>query len=125
MDSDAAAAYLGIPAKTLKTKDWREENHVPYSYVGSKLIFDRLALDERFASCSGAPGGSYTVSRVRSASRRPFGLRSRDGPPMGVARDAHLAVAYRGLDIGFAALCHCDGRPGRGSPPSLGASGGL
>jgi hypothetical protein len=35
--------------------------------------------------------------------------------------------AHRGLDIGLAALCHCDGRPVRGSPPppSLGASGRL
>jgi hypothetical protein len=67
MDSETAAAYLGIPAKTLKTKEWRDDNDVPYGYIGGRLLFDRLALDERFASCSGAPAGSYTVSRVAAA----------------------------------------------------------
>ena len=47
--------------------------------------------------------------------------------PAFLARRARALPAHRGLDIGFAALCHCDGRPVRGSspPPCLGASGGL
>jgi hypothetical protein len=67
LDSEAAAAYLGIPAKTLKTKDWRDDNDVPYSYIGGRLLFDRIALDERFASCTGAASGSYSASRVAPA----------------------------------------------------------
>ena len=64
MNSEEAAAYLGIELKTLMTKAWRDEHNVPYGYIGGRLLFDRLALDERFASCSGTPGGSYIVSRV-------------------------------------------------------------
>jgi hypothetical protein len=67
MDSETAAAYLGIPAKTLKTKEWRDEHGVPYGYIGGRLLFDRLALDARFASCGGEPSGSYSVSRVATA----------------------------------------------------------
>jgi hypothetical protein len=67
MDSETAAAYLGIELKTLKTKSWRDEHDVPYGYIGGRLLFDRLALDERFASCNGAPEGSYIVSRVATA----------------------------------------------------------
>jgi hypothetical protein len=70
MDSDAAADHLGIPAKTLKTKDWRDEHGVPYGYIGGRLLFDRLALDERFAACSGSRSGSYTVTRVAPALTR-------------------------------------------------------
>jgi helix-turn-helix protein len=67
MDSEQAAAYLGIPTKTLKTKDWRDGNDIPYGYIGGRLLFDRLALDQRFASCSGNPGGT-----LRPRNRGPF-----------------------------------------------------
>jgi hypothetical protein len=65
MDAEAAALYLGIPVKTLRTKDWRDREGIPYSQLDNgRLVFDRLALDERFASCSGTPGGGYTVARI-------------------------------------------------------------
>jgi hypothetical protein len=65
LDAETAAAYLGIPVKTLRTKEWRDREGIPYSQLeGGKLLFDRLALDERLASCSGQPGGGYTVARV-------------------------------------------------------------
>lgn len=67
MDSDTAAAYLGIPAKTLKTREWRDEHGVPYGYLGAKLVFDRLALDEHVASTTGAAGGSHAVTRISAA----------------------------------------------------------
>ena len=67
MDSEAAAAYLGVTLKTLKTKAWRDTNSIPYGYIGGLLLFDRLALDERFASCTGDPGGRYSVSRVAAS----------------------------------------------------------
>jgi hypothetical protein len=67
MDAEAAAAYLGVPVKTLRTREWRDREGIPYGQLDSgRLIFDRLALDERFASCSGAPGGGYTVARIGS-----------------------------------------------------------
>jgi hypothetical protein len=65
LDTEAAAAYLGIPVKTLRTKEWRDREGIPYSQLpGGKLLFDRLALDERLASASGDPGGGYAVARV-------------------------------------------------------------
>jgi hypothetical protein len=40
---------------------------IPYSQLDSgKLVFDRLALDERFAPASGALDGGYSVARVAS-----------------------------------------------------------
>jgi hypothetical protein len=68
MDAEQAATYLGLPVKTLRTKEWRERERVPYSQLGGgRLIFDRLALDERFASCRGNPAGSYAITRVARA----------------------------------------------------------
>jgi hypothetical protein len=68
LTAEAAAAYLGIPVKTLRTKDWRDREGVPYGQLpGGKLVFDRLALDERFASASGPAGGSYAVARVSAS----------------------------------------------------------
>jgi hypothetical protein len=65
MDAEAAARYLGLPVKTLRTKEWRDREGIPYSQLESgRLVFDRLALDQRFASGRGAPGGRYTVARV-------------------------------------------------------------
>jgi hypothetical protein len=58
MDAEAAARYLGVPVKTLRTREWRDRERIPYGQLESgRLVFDRLALDERFASCGGAPGG--------------------------------------------------------------------
>ena len=67
LDSEAAAVYLGIPAKTLRTKEWRDEDGVPYGYIGGKLAFDRLALDERFASTVSTAAAGYTVARVAAS----------------------------------------------------------
>jgi hypothetical protein len=65
LDAEAAARYLGVPVKTLRTREWRDREGIPYGQLDSgRLVFDRLALDERFASCSGTPGGGYTVARV-------------------------------------------------------------
>jgi helix-turn-helix protein len=73
MDADEAAAYLGIPVKTLRTKEWRYREGIPYGQLGGgRLIFDRLALDERFASTGGAAGGRYAVTRIAA---RPQGAR--------------------------------------------------
>jgi hypothetical protein len=64
LDSAAAARYLGIAPKTLRTKAWREQEGVPYRQLESgRLVFDRLALDEYLASTRGAPSGGWTVAR--------------------------------------------------------------
>jgi helix-turn-helix protein len=65
MDAEAAARYLGVPVKTLRSREWRDRERIPYGQLDNgRLVFDRLALDERFASCSAAPGGGYTVARI-------------------------------------------------------------
>jgi hypothetical protein len=54
LDTEAAAVISASWPKTLRTKGWRDREGVPYSQLDSgQLVFDRLALDERFASCSG------------------------------------------------------------------------
>ena len=51
LDAEAAAAYLGIPVKTIRTRAWREREGIPTrKLTGGRLVFDRVALDGRFAS---------------------------------------------------------------------------
>ena len=51
LDAEAAAAYLGIPVKTIRTRAWREREGIPTrKLTGGRLVFDRVALDLRFAS---------------------------------------------------------------------------
>jgi hypothetical protein len=81
LDSEAAAAYLGIPAKTLKTKDWRDDNDVPYSYIGGRLLFDRIALDERLP-----PAPALRVAITASAVLPQLCRRERSGERQAEAR---------------------------------------
>ncbi len=65
LDTEAAAAYLGISLKTLRTKAWRDREGIPYRQLPSgRLVFDVLALDEYLASTQGASIGGYAVARV-------------------------------------------------------------
>jgi hypothetical protein len=69
-DAEAAALYIGIPVKTIRTRSWRDREGIPYRQLeNGRLVFDRLALDERFASCNGAASGSYAVARVAGSER--------------------------------------------------------
>jgi hypothetical protein len=44
LSTEAAADYLGLSLKTLRTKAWREREGIPYRQLPSgRLVFDRLA----------------------------------------------------------------------------------
>ena len=51
LDAAAAAAYLGLPVKTVRTRSWREREGLPCrKLAGGRLVFDRVALDRYLAS---------------------------------------------------------------------------
>lgn len=44
-----AAKFLGVSARSLASKPWRERLQIPCFYIGRAVIFDPVALDRWIA----------------------------------------------------------------------------